>query len=33
MPSWDARLPDETIKALTIYVHSLGGGEAEKPPE
>lgn len=27
MPTWDARLPDETIKQLTIYVHSLGGGE------
>jgi cytochrome c oxidase cbb3-type subunit 3 len=33
MPNWDTRLPDETIKALTIYVHSLGGGEAEKPKE
>jgi cytochrome c oxidase cbb3-type subunit 3 len=33
MPSWDTRLPDETIKALTIYVHSLGGGEADKPKE
>lgn len=27
MPAWGERLPDETIKALTIYVHSLGGGE------
>ncbi len=27
MPNWDTRLPDETIKQLTIYVHSLGGGE------
>lgn len=33
MPNWDTRLPDETIKALTIYVHSLGGGEADKPKE
>jgi cytochrome c oxidase cbb3-type subunit 3 len=33
MPNWDTRLPDETIKQLTIYVHSLGGGEAEKPKE
>lgn len=33
MPAWQSRLPDETIKALTIYVHSLGGGEAEKPKE
>jgi len=30
MPAWESRLPDETIKALTIYVHSLGGGEAPK---
>lgn len=29
MPTWESRLPDETIKQLTIYVHSLGGGEAE----
>ena len=27
MPTWEARLPDETIKQLTIYVHSLGGGQ------
>lgn len=33
MPHWDTRLPDETIKQLTIYVHSLGGGEAAKPAE
>lgn len=33
MPTWESRLPDETIKQLTIYVHSLGGGEAEKPKE
>ena len=33
MPTWEARLPDETIKQLTIYVHSLGGGEASKPKE
>ncbi len=33
MPTWESRLPDETIKALTIYVHSLGGGEAAKPKE
>jgi cytochrome c oxidase cbb3-type subunit 3 len=33
MPAWEARLPDETVKQLTIYVHSLGGGEAEKPKE
>lgn len=29
MPTWESRLPDETIKQLTIYVHSLGGGEAD----
>ncbi len=33
MPTWEARLPDETIKTLAIYVHSLGGGEAAKPKE
>ena len=27
MPTWEARLSDETIKQLSIYVHSLGGGE------
>lgn len=27
MPAWEARLPDETLKALAMYVHSLGGGE------
>ena len=27
MPSWASRLDDVTIKALTVYVHSLGGGE------
>jgi cytochrome c oxidase cbb3-type subunit 3 len=31
MPSWEARLSDETIKQLSIYVHSLGGGEVAKP--
>ena len=33
MPTWETRLPDETIKQLTIYVHSLGGGENAKPAE
>lgn len=33
MPTWENRLPDDTIKQLTIYVHSLGGGEADKPKE
>ncbi len=29
MPAWEDRLPDSVIKQLTIYVHALGGGEAE----
>lgn len=33
MPSWETRLPDETLKALTIYVHSLGGGESTPAKE
>lgn len=33
MPAWESRLPDATIKQLTIYVHSLGGGEAAAPTE
>ena len=27
MPAWKDRLDPVTIKALTIYVHSLGGGQ------
>jgi len=27
MPNWDQRLSPETISALAVYVHSLGGGE------
>ncbi len=27
MPAWSGRLDDETIKMLTLYVHSLGGGK------
>ncbi len=27
MPAWAGRLDDTTIKALAVYVHSLGGGE------
>ena len=27
MPAWAGRLDDPTIKALTVYVHTLGGGE------
>ncbi|MFD0917006.1 cytochrome-c oxidase, cbb3-type subunit III [Pseudahrensia aquimaris] len=30
MPPWIARLGDANIKQLAIYVHSLGGGEADK---
>ena len=29
MPNWNGRLNDQTIKSLTVYVHSLGGGEQE----
>jgi cytochrome c oxidase cbb3-type subunit 3 len=27
MPTWEGRLSDNWIKMLTIYVHSLGGGQ------
>jgi cytochrome c oxidase cbb3-type subunit 3 len=27
MPAWISRLDESTIKALTVYVHSFGGGE------
>ncbi len=27
MPAWTGRLDDTTIKALAVYVHTLGGGE------
>ena len=27
MPAWNSRLSDPTIKALTVYVYSFGGGE------
>jgi len=27
MPSWAGRLDEATIKALAVYVHTLGGGE------
>lgn len=27
MPAWQQRLDPETIKQLTVYVHSLGGGQ------
>lgn len=27
MPTWENRLNEDTLKELTIYIHSLGGGE------
>jgi cytochrome c oxidase cbb3-type subunit 3 len=27
MPAWNKRLPEATIRELTAYIHSLGGGE------
>jgi cytochrome c oxidase cbb3-type subunit III len=27
MPTWSGRLDENTIKKLTVYVHSLGGGQ------
>ena len=27
MPTWEGRLSDNWIKMLTVYVHSLGGGQ------
>lgn len=27
MPAWEGRLDSDTIRQLTVYVHSLGGGE------
>ncbi|MFB9949166.1 cytochrome-c oxidase, cbb3-type subunit III [Rhizobium puerariae] len=27
MPAWAGRLGDTTVKQLTVYIHSLGGGE------
>ncbi|MEZ5931627.1 MAG: cytochrome-c oxidase, cbb3-type subunit III [Alphaproteobacteria bacterium] len=27
MPAWTGRLDEETIKILTVYVHTLGGGQ------
>jgi cytochrome c oxidase cbb3-type subunit 3 len=31
MPTWEHRLTPETLRALTIYVHELGGGEPTPP--
>ncbi|MEP2103362.1 MAG: cytochrome-c oxidase, cbb3-type subunit III [Parasphingorhabdus sp.] len=33
MPRWGHRLDEATIRMLTAYVHSLGGGEAAPVPE
>lgn len=33
MPAWEGRLDENMIRALAVYVHELGGGEAEKPRE
>lgn len=30
MPTWESRLGADTVKALTIYVYSLGGGKKEE---
>lgn len=31
MPAWEGRLSPDTLKALTIYIHSLGGTAPETP--
>lgn len=33
MPTWESRLPPDTVKALAVYVYSLGGGQAEDQPK
>ncbi len=33
MPTWESRLDPITIRALAVYVHSLGGGEEETTVE
>jgi cytochrome c oxidase cbb3-type subunit 3 len=33
MPAWGGRLSEATIKELAIYVHALGGGEADAEPQ
>jgi len=33
MPTWEARLDPGTVRALAIYVHSLGGGEPTAPAD
>ena len=33
MPAWESRLDPATVRAVAIYIHSLGGGEASPTPE
>lgn len=33
MPEWKSRLDETTIKALTVYLHELGGGEPDRATE
>ncbi|WP_371395699.1 cytochrome-c oxidase, cbb3-type subunit III [Fretibacter rubidus] len=33
MPNWNERLSEDTITALAVYVHALGGGEATTASE
>jgi cytochrome c oxidase cbb3-type subunit 3 len=32
MPAWETRFDDGTLRALSIYVHQMGGGEPDLPP-
>ncbi len=32
MPAWEKRIGADAVKMLAIYVHGLGGGEANPPP-
>lgn len=31
MPAWGTRLDENTLRELTVYLHQLGGGEADSP--
>jgi cytochrome c oxidase cbb3-type subunit 3 len=33
MPSWERRFDAGTLRALAYYVHQMGGGEADPPPQ
>jgi cytochrome c oxidase cbb3-type subunit III len=33
MPSWEGRFDEGTRRALAYYVHQMGGGEPDRPPE